>query len=279
MPTLAKPLKPRIGFTLVELLVVVAIIGTLVALLLPAVQAARETARRTSCMNNLRQIGLGLVNYALVEEALPVGCEGCDLTIHGFGGKKTSWLTRLLPYLERQSLADQYDFSLTAYSATNRQAAVYIDEFICPSEPSNKISETSNLWRDCSFTDYGGVFGVEGQAIGNSLQIPPEYLGVLIYEQPVHINEITDGTSKTVAAAELLNRRIQSTVWTNGDNLFAQESTTPINSPGLNDEIGSPHPGGALAVFCDGHVEWLSETMPQKKLIALLTKAGEEVLP
>ena len=276
MPIPSKPLNKAKGFTLVELLVVIAIIGVLIALLLPAVQAARESARRTSCTNNLRQIGLALVNHSLTEESLPVGCEGCN----GFGGKMTSWLTHLLPYLERQSLADQYDFDIAAYTVSNRQVSIYIDEFICPSEPSDRLHETSKLWKDCSYTDYGGSFGVEGIEIQDEDGgIPVEYLGVLIYDRPVSIREITDGTSKTIAAAELLNRRGHENVWTNGNNLFAQESTKPINSPGLHDEIGSPHPGGALAVFCDGHVEWLSETMPQEELIAMLTKAGEEVLP
>lgn len=269
--------KSSDGFTLVELLVVIAIIGTLVALLLPAVQSAREAARRISCTNNLRQTGLALLNYALVKDSLPIGCQGCGQFPVG---KRTSWLTRLLPHLEQQSLADQYDDSLSATAPVNQAIAIQVAEFLCPSEPSDKLVDTSKSWRGCAYTDYGGVFGVEGSAAGTGQAIDEANLGVFLYNDPVHLSEITDGTSKTIASAELLDRRISENVWINGENLFAQEESTPINAAsGLGGDIGSPHPGGALALYCDGHVEWLSNSIAQRLLNGMLTKAGSEVLP
>src|SRR5512138_2950661 len=96
---MATPCSRRRGFTLVELLVVIAIIGVLVALLLPAVQAARESARRSQCANNLKQIGLGVHNYADTHRTMPAG------NIHSVFG---SWLVWLLPYVEQQSLFQMY---------------------------------------------------------------------------------------------------------------------------------------------------------------------------
>lgn len=255
----------------------IAIIGILVAMLLPAVQSAREAARRTSCTNNLRQTGLALLNYALVKDSLPMGCDGCGQFPVG---NRTSWLTRLLPYIEQQALADRYDDSLPATDQANRLVAIQVAEFLCPSEASDKFRDTSKSWLDCAYTDYGGVFGVEGTNSGTGQAIDEANLGVFLYNEAIELSEITDGTSKTIAAAELLNRRISECVWTNGENVFAQEESTPINAAsGLGGDIGSPHPGGAIAVYCDGHVGWLNDAIEQPILNGMLTKAGGEVLP
>jgi len=106
--------KRSLGFTLVELLVVIAIIGVLVALLLPAVQAAREAARRLSCTNNLKQFGLALQNYHSTNERFPFGAQGVNpvnMSYDGTGGPRTSFYTYLLPYVEQSVVFDQYDFS------------------------------------------------------------------------------------------------------------------------------------------------------------------------
>ncbi|TWT46442.1 DUF1559 domain-containing protein [Botrimarina hoheduenensis] len=269
----SKICRSRCAFTLIELLVVVAIIGALVGLLLPAVQAAREAARRTQCMNHLKQVGLALVAFSDAGQ-LPVGCVGCDQFP---AGRLTSWNTHLLPYLEQQALLDAYDFTQPARSMGNRAVAITIAEFLCPSDDSERYADTSAKWSNCGYTDYGGIYGLEGSAAGAGYGIDAASFGVLVYDQPVRLADITDGLSHTLAVAELLNRRIPETVWINGHNVFAQEATTPINAPSsLGGDLGSAHPGGALAVACEGHVRWLADATPQPVLNAWLTRAGED---
>ena len=152
--------QPVRGFTLIELLVVIALMAVLIGLLLPAVQSAREAARRTQCTNNLRQIGLALVAHA-DRGALPIGCVGCaDFP----AGNLTSWSTRLLPFLGEQALADRYDDSLKAAPDNTRAVAVRLSVYLCPSDASARYTDTSGKWRGCAYTDYGGVYGLEGDA-------------------------------------------------------------------------------------------------------------------
>jgi len=132
----------RQGFTLVELLVVIAIIGTLVGLLLPAVQSAREAARRNSCSNNLKQAGLYIHNFASAnKDALP------HSTRPQSGIKRVSWVTRVLPFLEEQNLSRSYDLSNNSNwsSTTNNSGGTTpnivlvntrINVFECPSDPT-----------------------------------------------------------------------------------------------------------------------------------------------
>lgn len=134
----------RSGFTLVELLVVIAIIGVLVALLLPAVQAAREAARRSQCINNMRQLGVAMQNHADSQKRLPEATSyplrwGGSLPLNGAGGnvkaKGGTWTVHLLPHLEQQSLFAQFDLTKAMRVAPNAQLAkTMLGEFICPSD-------------------------------------------------------------------------------------------------------------------------------------------------
>jgi prepilin-type processing-associated H-X9-DG protein len=272
---------------LVELLVVLAIIGALVALLVPAVQAARESARKTHCENNLRQIGLALTRHEMMHEAFPIGCMGCRLEQPTAGKPPVqqrfiSWNLLLLPALEETPLHERFRMDVPSYDAANRSVGeVVLPIFQCPSTPFDAGTSTTGLWKGLAFTDYGGVYGVEGagrsETDGTKRQwLTAASLGVMLYEEATPATAITDGLSHTAIVAELATRRQTGCEWVNGHNVLAHEQSNPINGIGLDDEIGSPHSGGALVVFADAHVQFVSEATVQTELNAMLTKAGQD---
>src|SRR4051795_11487074 len=128
----------RAAFTLVELLVVIAIIGILVALLLPAIQAAREAARRTSCVNNEVQLALAIHNYEFHFETLPPGVTNPTGPIRSEPqGNHVSWIVRILPYMEEQTLFKHFDAAAGAYAPANAPVrAAQIAIMMCPSSAS-----------------------------------------------------------------------------------------------------------------------------------------------
>jgi prepilin-type N-terminal cleavage/methylation domain-containing protein/prepilin-type processing-associated H-X9-DG protein len=280
----------RGGMTLVELLVVMVIIGVLVALLLPAVQAARESARRAKCFNNLRQLGLAVTLHEEQERAYPVGCLGCVPPVKGgppLPQRYLAWNVQVLPYLEETALRQTIDLSTPSHKPPNiAPAATIIDVFLCPStveDPrhpfTDPLHQTKGAWKGAAFTDYAGIYGVEGEGHNSADMsakqgLSDQWLGVMLYDEAVTPRTITDGLSKTACIAETVLRRQIESEWINGNNVFAQEALTPINvSSGLGNDIGSPHPGGASLVFCDAHVEFVAETVDQAVLNSTLTKA------
>jgi prepilin-type N-terminal cleavage/methylation domain-containing protein/prepilin-type processing-associated H-X9-DG protein len=277
----------RRGFTLVELLVVVAIIGVLVSLLLPAVQAARESARLSHCKNNLRQIGLALTAYESRCGAFPIGCLDCRYIpqdgVPHVEQRFLSWNTHLLPELEQAALWHVMDFGVPSHKNPNRAAGTTVlDVFLCPSTLEEDRLSRNGLWRGQAFTDYGGIYGVEGPGRGTtdskaSQGLEDQWLGVLVYQHAIAARDVRDGLAHTATVGELLRRRESECEWTSGHNVFAQSGESPINgSSPLGNEIGSPHPGGASLAFCDGHVEFVSEQIAQHALNAMLTRDGED---
>ena len=204
----------RAGFTLVELLVVIAIIGILVALLLPAVQAAREAARRSQCQNNLRQIGLALQNYASANQGLPPGT-----MINSFGdpqvpsfGVRWGWGTFILPYMEEQAAYDLMNFkSGVSDPSASTGGAQLITTYICPSA----LDETDHWAECCSGMDHGGnpnydfrttnYAGVSDAFDGffGSSQPVSNGNGVLYNFYQVPFRKITDGSSHTLMVGEV----------------------------------------------------------------------------
>jgi prepilin-type N-terminal cleavage/methylation domain-containing protein len=202
----------RGGFTLVELLVVIAIIGVLVGLLLPAVQAARESGRRTSCKNNLKQIGLGLLNYESAKGFYPTAVSG--------GGARHYWIAQILPFLDANPLADIYDYTVACTDVRN-QAAVQVPlRFAsCPSTPGGPLPDPrfktgTPAWGSVA-ADYSGSSGPH-----NAMWNAPAFIS---YPKPADVSgffsgsvtpgkvgrrasEITDGTSKSVAVFESAGR-------------------------------------------------------------------------
>ena len=267
---------PKNAFTLVELLVVIAIIGILIALLLPAVQAAREAARRVSCSNNLRQIGIGLQNYHGVHRCFPPGGLEYRWTWDPEtqkpkypDGRQFAWSAFLLPFIEQNSLHQQIDFTKAFDSEENAEAAAsVVMTYICPSVP-----RSSYLVEGRGATDYGGI---NGERI-TSRNDPPK--GVMLYERAVSIREIKDGTSNTLIVSE--DSAWEDGQWINGLNIFDQAYAINYEPPPgtyKENEIRSEHPGGANGAFCDGSVRFLNENMNDETLAAICTRAGGEIV-
>jgi prepilin-type N-terminal cleavage/methylation domain-containing protein/prepilin-type processing-associated H-X9-DG protein len=220
------------GFTLVELLVVITIIGILIALLLPAVQAAREAARSMQCSNNLKQLGLALHNYHDKWQQFPLGAahwldtDWTSFTKDAHG----SFLVALLPYIEQQSLYDHCDFStLTDYNSkvgTTYVHETWIQTFLCPSDVAKYWGGNKYYWSEGNSTqnqkrattNYSGSMGSQlfdtGGYFGNAFGTGTAYHGDSIARGTIsgvfsHLAwgaaffEITDGTSNTIALGEI----------------------------------------------------------------------------
>lgn len=229
--------RPRLaGFTLVELLVVIAIIGVLVALLLPAVQAAREAARRTQCMNNLKQLALGVHNYNDANRVFPAGARSSN---------NLAWRCFILPFIEEQNLHDLME-SYGAFNTgvirgnTNNEgdnkanliATTKVDGFLCPSSDYLLTTKTSNWLTDGRkqyVSHYIGVAGAIGEIspgryytskfAGSPDTFKTNYggfalNGILILNGSVKAKTVTDGLSKTLLIGEKQNGAVDG--WTAG---------------------------------------------------------------
>ncbi len=220
-------LKARRAFTLIELLVVIAIIAILIALLLPAVQQAREAARRTQCKNNLKQIGLALHNYHDTFNLLPMGF----LDVVG-GNTETnstgwSWMSYILPNIDQGPLYNQLNFSTTPFAlqtpggqAVPNQLLMATPQpaFSCPSDARQAVeragganpgsaSTGGGAANGIAYSSYMGVIGgFEGQACtvsGAVVTVPARNNGILVVNHARNFRDITDGTSNVLAVGEV----------------------------------------------------------------------------
>jgi prepilin-type N-terminal cleavage/methylation domain-containing protein/prepilin-type processing-associated H-X9-DG protein len=210
----------RRGFTLIELLVVIAIIAILISLLLPAVQQAREAARRTQCRNNLKQIGLALHNYHDTNLTFPMGLSDSVWGAAEITGDGWAWGTALLPYMDQTALYNQFNFNDNPYNTSGNQAlvATVLPAFICPSDGNNPLvisnnpgnaaaGKGTNAIAISSYMGSAGPFdGTPCVAGGTTGTVPtPEArnIGLFQVNTAIRIQAVYDGTSNVFAVGEV----------------------------------------------------------------------------
>jgi prepilin-type N-terminal cleavage/methylation domain-containing protein/prepilin-type processing-associated H-X9-DG protein len=297
--------RPRFGFTLVELLVVIAIIGVLVALLLPAVQAAREAANRTSCSNKLKQMVLALHNYHDIHKLMPPGRLGCD----GSGAsvctatptidrRGNSGFVHLLPFVEQGPLFDRIDFNVGLWKISGGSwpqqnldvVALRPDFVVCPSDVSSPVNLAGEGNIVTGRSSYAFCSGSIGPSNGSGDSTKYFNDGVFIYTTPFGLSDCFDGTSNTIFLGEVSEGHVTGNrnTWAFGSRHMDSLRTTenPLNTAigqgvlfsGLNGAFRSRHPGGGQFALGDGSVRFVGETIDLITYRAASTRSGGEAL-
>lgn len=255
--------KNEFGFTLVELLVVVAIIGILIGMLLPAVQQVREAARRTACANNLVQIGLAIHNYEFAHEHLPPGVADKKGPILATPvGLHVGHLVEILPYIEQRGIANNFDKSIGTYAAANKPAReMVIPTFSCPSFPEQQNADGS-----AGLTNYAGCHH------GDETPIDKDNNGVLFLNSKISYGDILDGSSNTILVGEMLPYD-NSLGWASGTRSSLRNMSEIVDpedwqlvrsippAPNVVGGFGSMHSSGANFCFAGGSVQFLMQTL------------------
>ena len=307
-----RPARPLHGFTLVELLVVIAIIGVLIGLLLPAIQAARESGRRAACANNLKQIGLAIHNYVTARNKFPpssnstmrkgvwdypgTGPTDPNILLHSFA-------SLILPFAEANEVFSSIDYTRSALDAANRTAAANVlPMYRCASYTGNVYSKSSRYVTDVGYDKFAirnYVAIGSSNVLGLSTFQPPD--GVMYPQSSTTLKHITDGSSKTLLIAE--TREQDAAVWIDGSS--AAVTARPLGTiaegyvanavslnytpfytagqfgiPDIQQDYGpsSQHPGGANHLLCDGAVTFLSDSIGTSVYDALATRSGGETV-
>ena len=267
------------AFTLVELLVVIAIIGILIALLLPAVQAAREAARRMQCTSNLKQIGVAMHGYHDVHRIFPPGA------VHAPRG--LTWYTFVLPYMEQEAQYERIDPHGQLVPTTAPASGPLVEQlgmFRCPSDTGESVNKWYGNYPTVNYVASRTMFNAPGNSMG--------------WPASLSMREITDGSSHTFLLSERgLFERSTAGVWSGWvttAGCFNFCSTRPINTPFIMTNgqpvgpvnvapsadrwysrftVTSRHPGGANFAFCDGSVHFVGEDIDTNPK---LTRMGQD---
>jgi prepilin-type N-terminal cleavage/methylation domain-containing protein/prepilin-type processing-associated H-X9-DG protein len=267
----------RWGFSLIELLVVIAIIGILVGLLLPATRRVRESASRIACMNNLKQLMLGLHNYyqstdrpardrstghpeSSTQRWFPPGCVGPGTSPE----ERLSWMVAVLPYLEQGPLFKRFEVE-KGYSGNVTAARTAVKTFLCPAG-----NEAGTL---DAVTHYVAMAGIGPAAAGQPAGAAGN--GFMGTDRLTSLEMIADGTSNTIAFMET---RFNLGPWARGGGSTLR-GFEPAELPRLHGErrrLGRDHPGGMNVGMADGSVRFVRSSIDPAKLAAAITIAGGE---
>jgi prepilin-type N-terminal cleavage/methylation domain-containing protein/prepilin-type processing-associated H-X9-DG protein len=287
--------RPR-GFTLIELLVVIAIIAVLVALLLPAVQSAREAARRSQCSNNLMQMAIALQSYEGSFEMFPPGVVNeTGPVLDQPKGYAFGWIVRVLPYIEMRNTYNHFNLSVSVYDGQNSTTRMtLVRSFLCPSD--NGIARTPAGF---VLTNYVACHN------GSEAPIDATNNGAFILNRALRYEDIPDGSSNTLFLSEKLNDG-KGEGWASGTRASLRNTGTMINAvpggglppwgatadaaatkPGETAAPGTPayvggfssrHPGGVNSAFGDGSVRFLKSSIAASTLWMLGNRADGEIL-
>jgi len=287
-PRLSVASRSRQAFTLIELLVVIAIIAVLVALLLPAVQQAREAARRTQCKNNLGQIGLAVMNYEMAHGVLPPGCVNQTGPIQSTPeGYHLSWIVQILPNIEQHSVYKAIDFKFGAYDQSVDVTRVSLPAFQCPSSPEDLSGN------GISFSSYAGCHHDQESPIDTDNN------GVFFLNSAVRFKDVIDGASNTLFVGEKQgldaglgwlsgtratlrntgNAPNQSPTFARPGWAAGRQTADPLfEDPATVGGFGSWHIGGSQFVLGDGSVRFISDNIDLETFKHLGNRHDEQII-
>ena len=298
-------LAPRAAFTIVELLVVITVIGILVSILIPAVQAARDSARRTQCASNQKQVGLALSHYHSQRNAFPPGYTSTVSSTGEETGPGWGWMAITLPFIEETQLWSTIDFQQPIESPANGASKRLVSSLLCPANelrrptwPAEVRDAAGNPMSQICRVAFCAYVGMQG-----STDVDPASDGILYRNSHVRDRDIIDGTSQTIIVGERAYRLGDAT-WVGAvtkASMFPDKYDAKLAVPHLKpssamvlshaglgngpngvaceiNQFYSLHGDGVNYIFADGHVVFLPGDVDYRVYRAMSTRAGGELV-